>query len=120
MALRKEAEAALKGEEPQFLGDAEKAVDASTLPPGWAAAVDGDGDTYYVRLQPPHSCANLRLHCTPLLDSPASAWRLLSPRCPCVRSWPPHSCPPHWLNASLSPCVAQWNKATGVTQWEVP
>jgi len=61
MKLTRAAAAELKGENVEVVGYAEKAVDAAAgLPAGWAAAVDGDGDTYY------------------------------------------------------------WNKATGVTQWEVP
>ena len=56
MKLRKEAEVKLKGEDTEVVGYAEKAVDATTLPAGWAAAVDGDGDTYYVRSQLCHIC----------------------------------------------------------------
>ena len=52
MKLSKAAAADLKGENVEVVGFAEKAVDASAgLPEGWAAAVDSDGDTYYVRSQ---------------------------------------------------------------------
>ena len=71
MKLTRAAAAELKGENAEVVGYAEKAVDASAgLPAGWAAAVDGDGDTYYVRSQPrhlPHCC-----HALPELD-PASS-----------------------------------------------
>ena len=50
MKLTRAAAAELKSENVEVVGYAEKAVDASAgLPAGWAAAVDGDGDTYYVR-----------------------------------------------------------------------
>ena len=50
MKLSKEAAAELRSENFEVVGYAEKAVDASAgLPEGWAAAVDSDGDTYYVR-----------------------------------------------------------------------
>lgn len=52
MKLSKAAAADLKSENVEVVGFAEKAVDASAgLPEGWAAAVDSDGDTYYVRSQ---------------------------------------------------------------------
>ena len=71
MKMTRAAAAELKGENVEVVGYAEKAVDGSAgLPAGWAAAVDGDGDTYYVRSQPrhlPHCC-----HPLPELD-PASS-----------------------------------------------
>ena len=55
MKLRKAEEAELTSANVEVVGFAEKAVDASAgLPEGWAAAVDSDGDTYYVRSQPCH------------------------------------------------------------------
>ena len=71
MKLTRAAAAELKGENVEVVGYAEKAVDAAAgLPAGWAAAVDGDGDTYYVRSQPhhlPHCC-----HSLPELDPGSS------------------------------------------------
>ena len=62
MKLRKAEEAELTSANVEVVGFAEKAVDASAgLPEGWAAAVDSDGDTYYVRSQPCH----LPRRCTP-------------------------------------------------------
>ena len=62
MKLRKAEEAELTSSNVEVVGFAEKAVDASAgLPEGWAAAVDSDGDTYYVRSQPCH----LPRRCTP-------------------------------------------------------
>ena len=75
MKLRKEAEAKLKGEDTEVVGYAEKAVDATTLPAGWAAAVDGDGDTYYVRSQLCHSCPTA--HYMLLLTARARPCRIL-------------------------------------------
>ena len=62
MKLRKAEEAELTSSNVEVVGFAEKAVDASAgLPEGWAAVVDSDGDTYYVRSQPCH----LPRRCTP-------------------------------------------------------
>ena len=62
MKLRKAEEAELTSANVEVVGFAEKAVDASAgLPEGWAAVVDSDGDTYYVRSQPCH----LPRRCTP-------------------------------------------------------
>ena len=71
MKLTRAAAAELKGENVEVVGFGGKAVAASAgLPDGWSAAVDGDGDTYYVRSQPCH----LPRCCNPLPElDPASA-----------------------------------------------
>jgi hypothetical protein len=84
MKKRKKEEAVLQGKNDVVVGFAEKAADGPALPAGWAAAQDGDGDTYYVRRR--------ALTCPLFLRD---------------------------LTRALAP-AAQWNKETGVTQWEVP
>ena len=70
MKLTRAAAAELKGENVEVVGFGGKVVAASAgLPDGWSAAVDGDGDTYYVRSQPCH----LPRCCNPLPElDPAS------------------------------------------------
>ena len=71
MKLTRAAAAELKGENVEVVGFGGKVVAASAgLPDGWSAAVDGDGDTYYVRSQPCH----LPRCCHPLPElDPASS-----------------------------------------------